>query len=130
MDIATSGDADQAAALLPEADVLVLSANAPEFGRERFQKALNAFADAGKGIVPLHAGVWHNWPKETGYNSRFVGGGARGHGAGIVTTRLGDKPHPVLAGLPPTFAFWDESYHVELEPGAPVTVLAINDPDN
>ena len=130
MDVAATGDADHAAALLPEADVLVLSANAPEFGREPFQKALNAFADAGKGLVPLHAGVWHNWPKETSYNARFVGGGARGHGAGIVTTRLGDKPHPVLGDLPPTFAFWDESYHVELEPGANVTVLATNDPDD
>ncbi|MGA1709101.1 MAG: ThuA domain-containing protein, partial [Phycisphaerales bacterium] len=34
-----------------------------------------------------------------------------------------------LAGLPPSFAFWDESYHVELDPAAPVTVLATNDPD-
>jgi hypothetical protein len=129
MEVVASGDADHAAQLLAEADVLVLSANAPEFGRDRFQSALNAFADAGKGIVPLHAAVWHNWPGSTGYNARFVGGGARGHGAGIVTTRLKTAAHPVLAGLPPTFAFWDESYHVELDPAAPVTVLATNDPD-
>lgn len=129
IDVVATDQADQAAALLPEADVLVLSANAPEYGRDPFQKSLRAFADAGKGIVPLHAGVWHNWPRETGFNRTFVGGGARGHGAGIVTTRLGAQAHPVLAGLPPTFAFWDESYHVELDADAQVTVLATNDPD-
>ena len=129
-DVVGTGSVDHAIALLPEADVLVLSANASEFGSERFQKALVNFADAGKGIIPLHAGVWYNWPKETGYNARFVGGGTRSHGAGIVTTVLGSKPHPVLTGLPPTFAFWDESYHVELDPTAAVTVLATNLPDD
>ncbi|MFZ9201200.1 MAG: PVC-type heme-binding CxxCH protein [Opitutales bacterium] len=123
-------DAEEAARLLPEADVIVLSANRADFGQPTFQRALNAFADAGKGVVALHPAVWYNWPDSSGYNRRFVSGGSRSHGLGTVTVRLTGKPHPVVAGLPATFAFHDESYHVELEKDSKAIVLAENDPDN
>lgn len=123
-------DSADALRLLPDADVLVLSANRADFGQPAFQRALNVFADAGKGVVVLHPAVWHNWPASTGYNRRFVSGGTRSHGLGNVTVRLTGKPHPVVAGLPATFSFHDESYHVELEQGSEALVLAENDPDN
>lgn len=130
VDVIGVADADEAARLLSEADVLVLSANRADFGETEFQRALNDFADAGKGVIALHPGVWHNWPEKTGYNRRFISGGSRSHGLGDVTVRLTGKTHPVVAGLPASFTFHDESYHVELEKGSPALVLAENDPDN
>jgi len=74
-------------ARLKEADVLVLSANHKSFGLSAFQNALKEFADSGKGMVIVHAGVWYNWPPATGYNKRFVGGGSRDTGKGCLACR-------------------------------------------
>lgn len=129
-DVVAVGDAAEAARLLPEADALVLSANHPDFGGETFQRALSAFADAGKGVVILHAATWYNWKGAPGYNRRFVGGGTTSHGRGVLTVSSdGAVSHPVLAGLPASFSFWDESYHIELDPAAKALVLMRNAPD-
>lgn len=127
-DIAATPNLEEALTLLPQADVLVFSGNHGQYGSPRFQQALKAFADAGKGIVILHAGVWRNFPEATGFNKRFVGGGTRSHGSGEFTVTVREPSHPVMQGVPATFTIRDESYHIELD-AAQTDVLAENAPD-
>ena len=130
MEVLGVADADEAARLLPDTDVLVLSANRKDFGDALFQKALTAFADSGKGVIILHAATWYNWKSVPGYNERFVGGGTKSHGLGDVTVNLTGKTHPVVAGLSgKSFTFHDESYHIELTPTSGALILAENSPD-
>lgn len=117
-------NAEEAVARLAETDVLVLSANHRSFGLSPFQSALKTFADAGKGIVIVHAGVWNNWPPATGFNYRFVGGGTPSHGAGTFTVSQLGQAHPVLEGVAKAFEIQDELYRPALGSGSPVTVLA------
>ena len=127
LDVAATPNLAEALALLPQADVLVFSGNHPQFAAGRFQKALHDHADAGKGMVLLHAATWiHPWPD---YNKRFVQGGSTGHGYGEVRVKLKQPAHPVVAGLPAEFAITDESYHHEFGPDPQVEVLAENQPD-
>ena len=100
-----------------------------QFGKPEFQQALNRFADAGKGVVVLHAGTWRNWAPATGFNQRFVGGGAKSHGHGDFTVTLKPSTHPLLKGVPATFQIKDENYHAKIDPDAAVEILAENAPD-
>jgi type 1 glutamine amidotransferase len=128
IEVAATLNAGEALALLPQADVLVFSGNHPDFGRGDFQTALNAFADAGKGIVLLHAAAWvHPWKD---YNKRFVMGASAGHGYGEFEVTVKQPEHPVMKNVPASFKITDESYHHEFGPGADVEVLAENAPDN
>jgi type 1 glutamine amidotransferase len=129
-DVVATPNAEEAQARLGEADVLVFSANHPSFSRVPFMTALHGFADGGKGVVILHAGTWRNYAVHTGFNQRFVGGGAKGHGHGEFEVTVKDAGHPVMAGLPGTFRITDESYHAVLDAGVPVRVLAENAPDS
>ncbi|MEK0445370.1 MAG: hypothetical protein RLZZ399_691 [Verrucomicrobiota bacterium] len=122
---AYTANAPEAVALMPRADVLVLSANHPSFGKREFQDALQAFADAGKGVVVVHAGTWYNWRTASDYQRRFVGGGAKGHGKGVFQVIAKVPEHPVMEGVPAEFAILDEHYRVELDPGVAVRVLAM-----
>lgn len=126
---AYTSNADEAIALLTNADVLIFSANHPSFGTPEFQKALNAFADARHGIVLLHAAIWFNWPSAAEYNQRFVGGGARSHGRGEFTVFNRQPAHPVMRGVPAEFKIVDEQYRVTLEGGAPIDALAETSPE-
>ena len=129
IDTAATPNLDEALALLPQADVLVLSANHAHFGKPEFQQALNQFAGAGKGVVVLHAGTWRNWPVTARFNQRFVGGGAKGHGRGEFEVTLKQPGHPILKGVPAAFQINDENYYAEIDPGAAVEILAENAPD-
>jgi type 1 glutamine amidotransferase len=121
-------NAPEAAQLLEHADVLVLSANHVSFGAPAFQRALQAFADAGKGLVIVHAGTWYNWKTAGEYQKRFVGGGAKSHGRGEFQVIAEPVVHPVLEGVAGSFSIQDEHYRVELDPGA-VEVLATTSPE-
>ncbi len=125
-DVAATPNIGETLDLLGRADVLVFSGNDPQYARPDFQKALNDFADAGKGIVILHAATWHNFPPQTGYNQRFVGGGTRSHGKGDFDVLVGNTEHPVTAGVSPKFVINDESYRMEVDPGAEMEILAEN----
>ena len=130
LDVAATPNLTEALALLPQADVVVFSGNDKQYGTPEFQKALNDFADAGKGVVILHAATWYNYPEPTGYNKRFVAGGTRSHGKGEFGVNVLKKDHPVTAGVNPHFKIIDESYHIVLREGANVEVLVENEPDN
>jgi type 1 glutamine amidotransferase len=109
--VAYTANADEALALLPQADALVLSTNQKDFGTADFQEALRKFVADGKGVVVLHAGAWYNWPKATGYNDKFLGGGSRGHDAlGKFTVTVQKPEHPVVKGVPATLEVEDELY--------------------
>ncbi|MGE9269030.1 MAG: ThuA domain-containing protein [Verrucomicrobiales bacterium] len=117
----------EALARLPEADVLVFSGNHEQWGGAEFQQALHHFADAGKGLVFIHAATWsHPWE---GYNRRFIGGLTTAHGRGLVETRPVPEKHPVTTGLPKLFQIKDESYHFNFFEDADITLLAENQPD-
>jgi uncharacterized protein len=128
IETAATLNAGEALELLPQADVLVFSGNHPDFGRGDFQTALNAFADAGKGIVLLHAATWvHPWKD---YNKRFVMGASASHGYGEFEVTVKMPEHPVMKDVPASFKITDESYHHEFGPGADVEILAENAADN
>ncbi len=127
LDVAGTPNLAEGLALLEKADVLVFSGNHEQFAQGRFQKALNDFADAGKGIVILHAGTWvHPWD---GYNKRFVAGGSNGHGFGDFEVSVKTPGHPVMKDIPATFTIKDESYQHRFADDAEVEVLAENDHD-
>jgi len=130
LEVAATPNLQETLTLLPQADVVVFSGNHRQYGKPEFQKALNDFADAGKGIVILHAATWLNYPKETGYNNRFVGGGTRSHGRGDVEVIAKISDHPVMKDVPAKFTISDESYHIVLNENADVEILAENGPDS
>jgi uncharacterized protein len=113
---------------MPKADVLVFSGNHNQWGTPEFQKALHAFADAGKGIVLLHAATWsHPWE---GYNKRFVAGETKGHGKGeVIAESIRPAVHPILKGVPESFTIADESYHSVFFEKDGHTTLIENKPD-
>ncbi len=128
LDIIGTMNLGEALAAMPQADVLVFSGNHNQWGTPEFQKALNDFADAGKGIVLLHAATWsHPWE---GYNKRFVRGETKGHGKGKVAADcIRPANHPILKGVPESFTIQDESYHFNFFEGEKQTVLVSNKPD-
>lgn len=126
---AYTSNADEAIAQLSNADVLVFSANHSSFGTAKFQNAINSFADAGHGVVVVHAAAWYNWQDAPAYNQRFVGGGARSHGRGEFTVYNREPSHPVMRSIPAEFEIVDEQYRVKLDPGADVEVLAETSPE-
>jgi type 1 glutamine amidotransferase len=126
---AYTSNIDETITQLANADVLVFSANHASFGTSKFQNALNSFADAGHGVVVLHAAAWYNWQDAPGYNQRFVGGGARSHGRGEFTVYIRKPSHPVMRDIPAEFEIVDEQYRVKLDPSANVEVLAETSPE-
>jgi uncharacterized protein len=127
-DVVATLNLDEALALLPKADVLVFSGNHDQWGNPEFQKALNDFAEAGKGIVLLHAATWKQ-PWEN-YNKRFVGGETKTHGKGnVVANRVHKDQHLILENVPDNFTIDDESYHFHFFENGKQTVLIENAPD-
>jgi putative membrane-bound dehydrogenase-like protein len=121
---AYTSNLEEALSLFARADVIVLSANHGQFGTPQFQNALNAFADSGRGLVIVHAGGWYNWPPISGYNKRFVAGGARGHGRGDFKVFNRAPEHPVMKGVPAEFMINDEHYRSILDVGTAFEMLA------
>lgn len=110
---------------LKDADVLYQSTN-QKIDDVATRKAIFDFANAGKGIVIVHAGMWYNWPDWTEYNKVLAGGGARGHDRfGEFEVNLDVTDHPVMKGVPASFKITDELYYAKFEEtGTPVQVLA------
>ncbi|MGE3310105.1 MAG: PVC-type heme-binding CxxCH protein [Limisphaerales bacterium] len=107
------------------ADVLLISAN-KAFPDPEVRKAIFAHADAGKGIVLLHPGLWYNWPNWSEFNRELAGGGSRGHDSlGEFDVVVQGADHPLLKGVPAKFTITDELYWFEpAQGGTPITVLA------
>ncbi len=107
------------------ADVLVISAN-KAFPDKAVRAALFAHANAGKGLVLLHPGLWYNWADWPEYNRILAGGGSRGHDRlgefEVIVTQTG---HPLMKGVPPTFKITDELYWFEPDAtGTSIQILA------
>lgn len=122
---AYTSDPDEAAALLPRADVFLFSANSPAYPKSaEFRKAFDAFAARGGGFVLLHPATWYNWADWSAYNIQFVGGGSRAHDPlGEFTLSVVKPEHPVVAGLSKEFKIRDELYHINIDPRATVETL-------
>lgn len=116
---------DTIAGVLKDVDVLYQSTN-QKIDNKDVRKAVFDFADAGKGIVIVHAGMWYNWPDWTEYNRVLAGGGSRGHDKfGEFEVNLDVTDHPVMKGVPASFKITDELYYAKFETnGTPVQVLA------
>ncbi|MEJ6572451.1 MAG: ThuA domain-containing protein [Akkermansiaceae bacterium] len=127
IDVAATPNLGEALKLIKEADVLVFSGNHNQWGTEGWQKALHAHADAGKGMVLLHAATWkHPWK---GYNDRFAGGGTTSHGRGEFKVTVSDTGHAVTEEIPKTFKISDENYRFKLKSSEHVHVCCHNAPD-
>ncbi len=113
------------AGALKDIDVLYQSSNQKMDDRE-LRKAIMDFADAGKGILFVHAGLWYNWPDWPEYHRTLTGGGARGHDKfGEFEVNVDQPNHPIMKGVPATFKIADELYYSKMEEqGVPVQVLA------
>jgi uncharacterized protein len=120
-----------AAVELPKADVAILSANAVDFDSPAYRKALFDHIGAGKGVVVLHSGAWHNWGWPD-YDLDVVGGSYNTHdGKGPFQEHV-LVHHPVTEGLPETFNAVDETYHTVADPAGPgvdVLVEAVRGPN-
>jgi putative membrane-bound dehydrogenase-like protein len=116
---------DTIASVLKDVDVLYQSTN-QKIDNKDVRKAIFDFAEAGKGIVIVHAGMWYNWPDWTEYNRVLVGGGAKGHDKyGEFEVTLDVTDHPVVKSVPSNFKITDELYYAKFEDnGTPVQVLA------
>ncbi len=126
-DVIATMNLAEALEAMPKAEALVFSGNHNQWGTAEFQKALNTFADSGKGIILLHAATWsHPWE---GYNKRFVDGGTKGHGKGTVTAECVVADHPILKGVSKSFTIEDESYHFTFFDKEGHTTLIENKPD-
>jgi len=119
-------DAATTARELPRVDVVVLSVNKAGWDTPDVRAALFDFANAGKGIVLLHAGVWLNYPKWLEYNAQIVGGMSRGHDRlGEYEVKVLNAAHPITKGVPASFRIVDELYYFNPDPkGTPIEVLA------
>ncbi len=127
-DVTATPNLKEALALIVQADVLVFSGNHSQYGEEKFQKALHTFADAGKGIVLLHAATWdhNNWK---GYNERFVGGKTPSHGKGLFEVTVNNRKHALTKDVPEKFEITDENYRFEILQKSKVNVCCYNAPD-
>lgn len=116
---------DASPALVQGADVLLISAN-KAFPDPEVRKAVFAHAEAGKGLILLHPGLWYNWPDWSEFNSTLAGGGSRGHDRlGEFEVVVSGRDHPLLKDVPATFPITDELYWFEPDPkGTPIRVLA------
>ena len=126
--LASANYTDLPAAVAPalkEVDVLYQSAN-QKLEDPALRQAILDFADAGKGIVLVHAGLWYNWADWPEYNAVLAGGGARSHDKfGEFTVSVDQPGHPVMKGVPAAFNLADELYHSKIdEKGTPVEILA------
>ena len=119
-------DAGDTARELPKVDVVVLSVNKAGWDTPEVRKAVFDFAEAGKGIVLLHAGVWLNYPKWPEYNAQIVGGMSRGHDRlGEFEVKVVNSSHAITKGVPESFRITDELYYFNPNPaGSPIEVLA------
>jgi putative membrane-bound dehydrogenase-like protein len=119
-------NADVTARELPKVDVAVLSVNKTGWDTPEVRKAVFDFANAGKGIVLLHPGVWLNYPKWPEYNAQIVGGMSRGHDRlGEFEVKVLNSTHPITRGVPGSFRITDELYYFNPDPaGTPIEVLA------
>jgi hypothetical protein len=101
------------AGALKQIDVLCQSSN-QKMDDPQLRKALFEFADAGKGLVLLHPGLWYNWPDWPEYNRVLASGGAKSHDRyGEFEVVVKEQEHPILKGVPASFLITDELYHYE-----------------
>jgi type 1 glutamine amidotransferase len=104
--------------------VLVLANNQPLEGDE-LRKGILDFVERGGGLLLLHPATWYNWADWPEYNAKLVGGGARGHEEyREFDVALASAKHPLLEGVPQTFAITDELYQAVLDHESPSEVLA------
>lgn len=122
---------DTILALLDDLDVLYL-ANNQSLPDPNLREAIFSFADAGKGLLLVHAALWYNWEDWSEYNRDLVGGGSRSHGPyGTFEVSVTDTDHPIMANVPTTFSTEDELYRFQPDAqGATMNVLAVGtEPD-
>jgi uncharacterized protein len=123
--VRATGRPDDVRDALDELDVLYLSNNAP-FVDPATRRGIEEFADRGKGLLLIHAGLWYNWRDWPQYNRALAGGGSRGHDRyGEFEVVVTEPGHPVMEGVPKRFRIQDELYWFEADPeGHPIEVLA------
>lgn len=118
---------DSIAEYLKVNDVLIMSNNQP-IKSELSRKSIFDFANAGKGIIFLHAALWYNWKDWPEYNLQLTSGGSRGHDRyGAFQIEVINPDHPVTKGIEQKFTLKDERYYFIPDTKGPgIEVLANN----
>ena len=109
---------------LPLVKVLMLANNQP-LESDELRKGILDFVERGGGLLLVHPATWYNWADWPEYNSKLVGGGARGHEEyREFSVSPAKTKHPLLDGLPPSFGITDELYQTVLDKDGKCEVLA------
>ncbi len=110
---------------LKEVDVLVISTNQKDFNTPAVRQAVVDFANAGKGLILLHPGLWYNYNDWPEYNRDLAGGGAHSHDKlGEFEVKVTNPGSPIMKGIGASFKITDELYHsTPDEKGTPIEVL-------
>ena len=118
-------DTDEIVPMLASIDVLYLCNNKP-FTNAATRQAIMDFANHGKGLIIVHAGMWYSWKDWPEFNRVLVGGGSRGHDKlGEYEVKVTEPSHPLMQGVPASFTLTDELYYLEPEAtGTPIKALA------
>ncbi|KAA5541727.1 PVC-type heme-binding CxxCH protein [Adhaeribacter rhizoryzae] len=91
---------------LAKYDGLIIYANHDNLAPDQ-EKALQAFVEGGKGLIPLHSAS--GCFKNSDWYIQTIGGQFKSHGTGKFTATIAKKYHPVTEGLN-QFSTWDETY--------------------
>lgn len=114
---------DLNAANLDKYDGLVIYANHDRITGPQ-EKALIAFVEGGKGMIPLHCAS--ACFKNSDWYIKAVGGAFKSHGTGTFTAKITNTSHPVMQGLA-EFETWDETYvHSNLNPDKTVLMERVD----
>ncbi len=125
-DVTYTDNPDAVLPALEEIDLLYLSNNQP-LTDPALREAIFAFADAGKGLLLVHASLWYNWEDWPMYNQELVGGGSRSHGPyGAFEITVTDTAHPITANVPASFTLEDELYRFEVAAEGPALNVLMN----
>jgi len=125
VEVTYTEETDSIVPQLASLDVLIVSNNKP-FAQAATREAIMNFVNSGKGLVIVHAGMWYSWGDWPEFNRVLVGGGARGHDRlGEFEVEVTQPAHPIMQGVPATFAITDELYYLEPDAaGTPIKALA------
>ncbi|MEJ7766414.1 MAG: PVC-type heme-binding CxxCH protein, partial [Chitinophagaceae bacterium] len=103
---------------LDKYDGLVIYANYDSLSPAQ-EKALQAFVEGGKGLIPLHSAS--GCFKNSAWYLNTIGGQFASHGTGVFSAAITNSSHPVMNGIT-SITTWDETYvHQKINPD--MTVL-------
>lgn len=119
-------DSRELGSLIPETDILYLSAN-KAIDTETRKTIFSKVNDGKLNMLINHPSTWYNWKDWPKYNNELVGGGSTSHEKlGLFEVKVIQPSHPIMKGVPAKFRIYDELYRWKKDPeGTEIEVLAM-----